>query len=193
MNRYTVIGLAVGLLVGIFIGYQAGSATGSSPPPPTAAAPMPQMPPPVAGDNYQARIAQHQAIVARDPKNVGAWIQLGNDYFDTRQPQKAVEAYARALELQPGNPNVLTDQGVMYRDLGQFEKAIENFQKASQADPKHPQSLFNMGIVYANDVNQPQKALEAWRRVIEIAPQSQQALQARQAIEGLGRPAGPAK
>lgn len=189
MNRYTVLGLVAGLLVGIFIGYQAGS-TSPPGPSPAGSASMPQMPPPVAGDTFQARIAQHQAIVARDPKNVGAWIQLGNDYFDTRQPRKAIEAYGRALELQPDNPNVLTDQGVMYRDLGEFQQALANFEKASRVDPKHPQSVFNMGVVYANDLNQPAKAIEAWRRVIEIAPQSPQAAQARQAIEGLERAPG---
>jgi cytochrome c-type biogenesis protein CcmH/NrfG len=192
MNRYTIIGLAVGLLVGLFIGLQAGS-MGSSGAGPSAAMqavpppmPQPSMPPAGGGDmEHQRRIAAAQSIVARDPKNVQAWIQLGNDYYDTRQAQKAVEAYGRALELRPNDPNVLTDQGNMYRELGQFEKAIANFQKASQADPKHVQSLFNMGIVFAHDLTQPKKAIEAWERVIQVAPQSEQAAQARRSIEEL--------
>jgi cytochrome c-type biogenesis protein CcmH/NrfG len=186
LNRYTLIGLAVGLVVGIFIGYQAGSSTpsagaagaGAFPPGMPAGAPQP-----APGDNFQARIVQMQQVVARDPKNVEAWIQLGNDYFDTRQPQKAIDAYARALELRPNNANVLTDQGVMYRDIGQFQKAIANFQRASEVDPKHVQSLYNMGVVYLNDLRQPKKAIEAWNKVIQIAPQSEQAQQARAGIE----------
>jgi cytochrome c-type biogenesis protein CcmH/NrfG len=185
LNRYTLIGLAVGLVVGIFIGYQAGSST------PAPAGPggmggfagVPGGPPSAPVDNFQARIVQMQQVVARDPKNVEAWVQLGNDYFDTRQPQKAIDAYARALELRPNSANVLTDQGVMYRDIGQFQKAIANFEKASQVDPKHVQSLYNMGVVYLNDLRQPKKAIEAWTRVIQIAPQSEQAAQARAGIE----------
>jgi cytochrome c-type biogenesis protein CcmH/NrfG len=184
LNRYTIIGLAVGLVVGIFIGYQAGS---SAPPSHVGAMAPPQGVPgggqPMPGDNFQARITQMQQVVARDPKNVDAWIQLGNDYFDTRQPHKAIDAYARALELRPNNPNVLTDQGVMYRDVGQFERAIENFRKANELDPKHVQSLYNMGVVYLNDLKQPKKAIDAWTKVIQIAPQSEQAMQARGAIE----------
>ncbi len=182
MNKYTVIGLAVGFFVGLFVGYQmaARSSSGAV----TVAAPVPQMPPmaPPAAEGAQARIATLQTVVARDPKNVAAWVQLGNDYFDLHQPQKAVEAYGRALELKPNDPNVLTDQGVMYRELRQFDNALQNFQKANQADPKHAQSLFNMGVVYAQDLKQPQKAVEAWNRVIAIAPESTQAAQARQAI-----------
>ena len=192
MNRNMLIGLAVGLVVGVFIGYQAGS---SNPPPgsgamgggmPPGAAPgMPQggMPAPAQGDNFQARITAMQAVVARDPKNFDAWVQLGNDYFDTRQPQKAIDAYGRALELKPDTANVLTDQGVMYRDIGQFDKAIANFSKANQVDPKHVQSLYNLGVVYLNDLKQPKKAVEVWNRVIQSAPQSEQAAQARAAIE----------
>jgi cytochrome c-type biogenesis protein CcmH/NrfG len=186
VNRYTLIGLAVGLLVGVFIGYQAGSSNPSPAGGAVGAFPggMPGgAPQPTPGDNFQARIVQMQQVVARDPKNVEAWIQLGNDYFDTRQPQKAIDAYERALELRPNNPNVLTDQGVMYRDVGQFQKALANFQRANQADPKHVQSLYNMGVVYLNDLRQPKKAIEMWNKVIQIAPQSEQAQQARVGIE----------
>ncbi len=197
MNRSLVIGLALGLVVGVFIGYQAGSS--SSPPAPAAmggglpAGVQPGMPPAMPpggapqgapGDNFQARITAMQAVVARDPKNFDAWVQLGNDYFDTRQPQKAIEAYSHALDVRPNSPNVLTDQGVMYRDLGQFDKAVANFQKANQVDPRHVQSLFNLGVVYLNDLRQPKKAIEAWNKVIQTAPQSDQAAQARAAIDG---------
>jgi cytochrome c-type biogenesis protein CcmH/NrfG len=196
LNRYTIIGLAIGLLVGIFIGYQAGSSSPSGRAPVTAApAPPPGMPggmqpPPQAADSLQARITALQQVVARDPKNVQAWIQLGNDYFDMRQPQKAIESYGRALELHPNDANVLTDQGVMYRDVGQFDKALANFEKANKADPKHVQSLFNMGVVYFQDLRQPKKAIEAWTKVIQIAPQSEQAAQARGAIDEAKRSGG---
>ena len=192
MNRYTLVALAVGLVVGVFIGYQAGS---SAPPRAAPVAGAPQMPPGAAqqmppGDpRHMARIASLQAVVARDPKNVQAWVQLGNDYFDTRQPQKAIEAYGRALELRPDDPDVMTDQGVMYRDLGQFDKAAQNFEQANKINPKHVQSIFNLGVVYAHDLGQPKKAEEAWKKVIEVAPQSPQAAQARQALQQLG--AGP--
>jgi cytochrome c-type biogenesis protein CcmH/NrfG len=191
LNRYTIIALAVGLVVGVFIGYQAGS---SAPAPGMAAGGPPGVPggapQPMPVDNFQARITQMQQVVARDPKNVQAWIQLGNDYFDTRQPQKAIEAYGRALELRPNDPNVLTDQGVMYRDVGQFDRAVANFEKANQVDPKHIQSLYNLGVVYFNDLKQPKKAIEAWNKVIQSAPQSEQAAQARVGIEQAKQAAG---
>ena len=158
--------------------------------PAAPAAPMPSV-----NMDIQRRIAVTEQVVKQDPKNLQAWVELGNDYFDTQQRQKAIDAYAHALELDPKNANVLTDQGVMYREVGSFDKAIANFEKASQVDPNHLQSLFNLGIVYAYDLKKPDKAVAAWNRVIERNPMSPSAAQARQAIEEVKRSAagGPAR
>ncbi len=143
---------------------------------------------PVGGGSptdYQVRIAQAEKIVAQDPKNLQAWIQLGNDYFDTEQPQKAINAYAKALELKPDNPNILTDQGVMYRKVGWYDKAIANFEKAQAVDPKHLQSIFNLGLVYADDLKQPDKAIKAWNRYLELDSTSPTAQQIKRMVEEL--------
>jgi cytochrome c-type biogenesis protein CcmH/NrfG len=151
---------------------------------------LPQLPPPglaagAGGTSVDAQVAALQQAVARDPKNVRAWIDLGNLYFDAKQPQRAIDAYAKALELQPNNPDVITDQGVMYRDIGQTEKAAANFRKASQLDPKHMQSLFNLGVVQAYDLKDAKAATATWNQVIQRSPNSPQAAQARQAIDSL--------
>ncbi|HEX7623891.1 MAG TPA: tetratricopeptide repeat protein, partial [Anaeromyxobacteraceae bacterium] len=136
----------------------------------------------------QQRLAAEERLTAQNPKDAQAWIALGNDYFDTNQAQRAVDAYAKALALQPDNPDVLTDQGVMYRKLQAFDKAVANFQRASQVDPHHVQSIYNLGVVYAFDLKDQAKAIAAWNRVIEVAPQSPQAGQARQNIQELKSP-----
>ena len=135
--------------------------------------------------DYQQRIMTAENIVAGDPKNRQAWVQLGNDYFDTGQPQKAINAYAKALELKPDDPNVLTDQGVMYRQVKQFDLAIANFEKAQQFAPNHLQSLYNLGLVYAEDLKQNDKAIKAWSRFLEIDSTSPTAQQIKGMIEHL--------
>jgi cytochrome c-type biogenesis protein CcmH/NrfG len=159
-------------------GMPPGEAPGMAPAPgmPPAALPSPQL---------LARIDQLEKAVAAEPKNLQAWIELGNHYFDTHQAAKSIEAYGKALALNPKNPDVLTDQGVMYRQAGEPRKALANFEKAAQLDPKHAQSRFNIGIVYAQDLKQPEKAAEAWKKLIETNPGSPQAENARRALEGL--------
>lgn len=132
-----------------------------------------------------ARIAELEQVVAKDPKNLQAWITLGNDYFDANQAQKSVQAYNKALELDPNNANVLTDQGVMFRALGFFDRALTNFEKAHKLDPKHLQSLFNIGIVYAVDLKQTDKAKVAFEALLQKDQTSDLARQAREMLKQL--------
>jgi tetratricopeptide (TPR) repeat protein len=137
------------------------------------------------GHDYLQRIQAAQAVVAQDPKNVQAWVQLGNDYFDTHQPQKAIDAYGKALELQPNDPNVLTDQGVMYREVGAYDKALANFEKANQLDASHVTSLFNQGVVWAYDKKDKAKAIAIWKRVVQQDPNGPNGTKAREAMAEL--------
>ena len=196
MNRHLLIGAAAGLAVGLLVGYQVGRAGRvlRTPDPVVAAAlpaaapqGAPAVPPAAAGAPIDAagQIATTLGVVEKDPKNVRAWVTLGNLYFDTHQHQKSVDAYARALELQPDDPDVLTDQGVMYRALGAFDKAVANFEKANQLAPQHLQSLFNLGVVCAFDLKDRARAEAAWNKILQIAPTSGHAAQARQALAEL--------
>jgi len=135
--------------------------------------------------DYTRRIAEAEKIVAREPGNLNAWISLGNDYFDTEQPQKAISAYQKALDLEPNNPNVLTDQGIMYRKVGWYDKALANFENAQKLDPKHLQSLYNMGVVYATDLKKPDKAIVFWNRYLELDNTSPTARQIREMMASL--------
>jgi len=186
---YIIVALLVGLLGGFLIFSISNKDKSASAPP---AVPMGSGSP----ADYTQRIIQAEKIVAQDPKNYQAWVQLGNDYFDTEQTQKAVNAYAKALEIDstgPNTPNVLTDQGVMYRKLGLFDKAIENFDRASKLDSQHAQSLFNLGVVYANDLKQPDKAIAAWQRYVAIDGMSPQGQQVKAMVEELKAGGGPPK
>jgi len=200
-------GLVAGFLAGYFTGASgAKDAHAPAPSAPSAgvvlpapslgggmaagAAPAPgQIPPGMGLPNaeMQARIIKLEGLVKAEPKNHDAWVGLGNDYFDSHQPQKAVDAYAKALALKPDDPDILTDQGVMYRQLNQFDKAIANFQKAGKINPAHVPSIFNLGIVYAGDLNKPDEAAKAWNKVIVLAPNSPQAAQARQLLAQLNQ------
>ncbi len=202
MDRNLIFALAGGLVAGFLAGYAVagGFSSPEATPVPMNAAPVALAPSlgggmPTAGAmpsgptlptaEAQARISRAEAAVLADPKNHDAWISLGNDYFDIHQAQKSVDAYSKALAIQPNDPNVLTDQGVMYRELRKFDQAVANFQKASKLDPTHVQSLFNLGVVYSSDLNKPDEAAKAWNRVITLAPNSEQAGQARQMLSAL--------
>lgn len=188
MNKDSILIAVVALIVGLLGGYlvfnisNAGK-TSQSNAPVQAGAGSPA--------DYTQRIAQAEKLVAQDPKNLNAWISLGNDYFDTEQSQKAITAYGKALEIEPNNPNVLTDQGIMFRKIGWYDKALANFEKAGKIDPSHLQSLFNAGLVYTVDMNQPEKAVPYWNRYLKLDSSSPTAVQIKNMLEQSGKGSAP--
>ena len=190
MNRDTLTGLAIGLSAGLLLGYFASAShilDSEATPAAVAATPDPAA---LKQLETQQRILGTEAALVRDPNNVQAWVALGNDCFDLHLSQKAVEAYGKALALAPAMPmapDILTDQGVMYRELKDFDKAIADFKEAGKRNPQHVQSRYNLGVVYAQDKHSPAEALQAFNKVIELAPTSPQADLARTAIASLPR------
>ncbi len=127
-----------------------------------------------AGQSNQAsaEIAKAKAATESDPSNTKAWITLGNLYFDAQNPTESVKAYTRALELQPNNPDVLTDRGTMYRALGQYELALQSYIKASSLNPAHKNSLFNAGIVLFYDLKREAEGIEKWEQLLRLDPKA---------------------
>lgn len=192
MKQESLVYIIVALLVGLLGGFLIFSVTNKNKGAAAPAVPMGSGSP----ADYTMRITEAEKIVAQDPKNYLVWVQLGNDYFDTEQPQKAVNAYAKALEIDPNHQNtanVLTDQGVMYRKMGLFDKAIANFERANALDPSHAQSLFNLGVVYANDLKQNDKAIAAWQKYLAIDGMSPQGQQVKAMVDELKAGGGPPK
>ena len=115
-------------------------------------------------------IAGLEKETRENPSNVQAWIELGNSYFDTNQPEKSIAAYRTALELDSNNANVWTDMGVMYRRSGKPQEAIKAFNRAIEVDPKHEVSRMNKGIVLLHDLNDADGAIKAWEELLEVNP-----------------------
>lgn len=175
---FVIVALAAGILIGVITTNLKKDLSSSVP----VKQPVPASAPVV---NQQQQISILEGIVAQEPNNRNAWVELGHKFFDSDQPMKAIEAYAKALELNSNDPNILTDQGVMFRRVGWFDKAIKNFENANRIDSNHQQSLYNLGIVYRYDLQDFPKAINVWERLIAIDPESPGASQIRSELEFL--------
>ena len=140
-----------------------------------------------------AQIKTLEEIVKKDPKNLSAWVELGNLYFDSDQPKEAIEAYSHYLAVKPDNPDVRTDMGIMYRKLGQFDRALEEFRKAAQSDPKHANSRYNIGLVLLHDKQDMKGAIKAWEEYLKVDPNGERAQRIRAQIEKMKTMQLPAK
>ena len=158
------------LAVGFFGGVMFGVFKSDSSLPGRSSSPGQSSPVQTSDSDLSNMIAALEREVASNPDNVTAWIDLGNNYFDTDQYDKAIGAYQRSLEIQPNNANVLTDMGVMYRRAGKPQEAIKAFDKAMEVDPRHEVSRFNKGVVLLHDLNDIQGAIRAWEDLMKVNP-----------------------
>ena len=179
-----IVGFITGATVAILKG-KTGTATpriAQKPQGPPPEAPMGAPPGPSPAE-LTGKIQALKDIVQKDPKNLAAWVELGNLYFDTDQPREAIEAYSKYLAAKPDNADVRTDMGIMYRKLGDPDRALKEFTAAAQADPKHVNSRYNIGIVLLHDKQDIKGAIQAWEDYLKVDPQSDRAIRVRGQME----------
>ena len=134
-------------------------------------APAPAAPPQGSQENdLDAHIAQVREEIARNPDEVLNWIHLGNLYFDAHNAAEAITAYEKALQLKPGNGDVMTDLGTMYRLANQPQRALDLYDQVLAADPSHQNARFNKGVTLAIDLARPADGVAAWRDLLARNP-----------------------
>ena len=161
----TLLALAVGFFGGVMFAVLK-SDSGAVPGTPQARAPQAQVATP-ARPNMIAPLEDETAL---NPQNTKAWIQLGNEYFDASEHDKAIWAYRKALELDANNANVWTDLAIMYRRSNQPKEALQAFDKAIEVDPKHEPSRLNKGIVLLHDMQDFDGAIAIWEELLAVNP-----------------------
>ncbi|HXX80458.1 MAG TPA: tetratricopeptide repeat protein [Thermodesulfovibrionales bacterium] len=124
-------------------------------------------------------------VLAKDPKNLNAWIQLGNMMMDTARFNEAVDAYTKALELDPKNVDVRVDMGTCLRNSGKPDLAIKEFKKATEINPNHIYAHINMGIVLANDKKDYKAAVSELEKGLSLNPNVPNAQAIREEIQRL--------
>ena len=140
----------------------------------------------------EGKVQSLQTIIKSDPKNAGAYVQLGNAYFDAEKYPDAIKWYEAGLKLDPKNPDASTDLGVSYYYSGRTDDALKQFEHSLTLDPKHAKTLFNKGIVLAFGKRDLQGATEAWQQVVQLAPGTPEAQAAQQGLQGIAAAQGRA-
>lgn len=108
--------------------------------------------------------------LAKDPANRKLYVELGNACFDAHLHERAIQAYEKALEMDPKDADVLTDVGIMYRETGAFDTALARFRQAQAVDAAHINAAFNEGVVLYYDLNRKKEALARWQRLLDANP-----------------------
>lgn len=87
-------------------------------------------------DHYEKALLLCKKAIEMGVGGPDAYYNLGNHYGDLGEYQLAIEAYGKALKLEPNHYRTLSALGFEYREMGDYEKAIELHKKAIEINPK---------------------------------------------------------
>lgn len=155
---------------------------------------------------YQEEVEKLKVGLKANPKNLEAWIALGNTYFgwanleiqlasSAKDKEKvaskaavywseAVKAYQQALALDPANPNVRTDMAICYYQLGQPDKAVREIKEVLSKKSDFAPAYFHLGLVYESQ-NKLKEAQRAWEKFLKLEPSGENADLIRQQLNEL--------
>ena len=180
-----VAGVLLGLLAGWIIGSQQ-----VAPSPAAAPAAQSASPQPGAGQQQPAaldetRAASLKSTADANPRDAATRTALGNMYFDAGRFEEAARWYDESLKVNPNDADVSTDLGIAFYYMNQADRALAQFDRSLAIDNRHSKTLLNIGIVRAWGKQDLEGAAKAWQRVIDVAPNSEEAARAKLGLEGI--------
>jgi tetratricopeptide (TPR) repeat protein len=98
------------------------------------------------------------------------WFQRGLELEQTGSPIEAVvEAYEKAIELDPKSAGALVNLGTIYFNGRDFAKAKKFYEKALEVDPEYALAHFDLANLY-DERGERTKAVEHYQAALRIAP-----------------------
>lgn len=107
--------------------------------------------------NKNLRFAQEA-----DELNSDEWYNIGLDLEEV-DPEKAPDAYLRALKLNPKSADAHVNLGRLLQLQGDLKRAKQHYELALEASPDHQLAAYNLGTVF-DELDEVESAADYYRR-----------------------------
>ena len=120
-------------------------------------------------NRFSEALALLEHALEKNPRNGFAYSQKAKIYFSIKQADPAHEAIAKALVIQPYQPDFLYVAGVIAAEQGNHEEALAAFDKVTQINPKEADAFFEIGKIRLQKGDR-RGARAAFRKASELDP-----------------------
>lgn len=121
-------------------------------------------------DNLDAAILAYQTAIVLDPKNIDAYMSLGEAYQDKNDIDNAIDCYCKAIQLDPNVSRLYCNLGLLLWEKGCMDEALIAYHKAVSLNPKYDIAFNNLGVVYLDGLNNPEDAIIRFTLAIKNNP-----------------------
>jgi tetratricopeptide (TPR) repeat protein len=119
--------------------------------------------------NFETRELDEKVRVIAE-RNADEWLALALEYeADKKTRTEAIDAYDRALRVDPAKIDALLNCGTLHYENGSFEKASEYFGRAISLEPDSALAHFNLGSVL-EEVGDLDAARKHLRQAVRLDP-----------------------
>ena len=100
-----------------------------------------------------------------------AWFSIGylSSVGEGIDLEAAIDAYNKAIELNPTLAGSYNNRGSAKDNLGRSEEAIADYDRAIELDPDYAEAYYNRGNA-KNNLDRPEEAIADYDRAIELNP-----------------------
>ena len=113
-------------------------------------------------------IAAYQKALVFNPVNPKVYLSLGKIYYAEKGLYyESVNAYKKAIELDPQLVEARMGLGEVYEEKGLYKEAVEEYKRVIDVESAHTGALYNLALVY--EKIDPREAIAQWERYIELA------------------------
>jgi tetratricopeptide (TPR) repeat protein len=107
-----------------------------------------ELPPPGLDPAVVRLVAELEASVAAEPDSAAAHADLGLAFEANLLWENALEAYARAANLEPSNPDYRLHVAIAQRETGDFEASLATLEKLVESHPDYAPAIQRLGAAY---------------------------------------------
>jgi tetratricopeptide (TPR) repeat protein len=119
--------------------------------------------------NFETRELDEKVRVIAE-RDADDWLALALEYeADKKTRAEAMNAYERALQIDPAKIEALLNCGTLHYEDGNFEKASEYFSRAISSQPDNTLAHFNLGSVL-DEVGDADAARKHLRQAVRLDP-----------------------
>jgi len=108
----------------------------------------------------------------------------GSDLYDSEQYDQAAVKFEEAVKLDPNSALYRCNLGLALQALGEMEQALEQYKEAARRTPTDPVPRLNLGYFFS-ELERFDEAEKHFKAVIELAPESDEAEEAREALASM--------
>ena len=133
-------------------------------------------------NDYDNAVEYFKRMLEKEPQSQDSLINLSAIYFEQGNLDEGMKYFQQLDKKILTDSTLFYNIGILFFKNNQIALAIEYLSKSLELDPKYVEAYYQMGLACLNKGDM-EKAKVSFAKVIELAPESEKAAQAKNLLE----------